>query len=130
MTNRNKQSRARRKLSEDSAGGGERVRVLLVTGMSGAGRTAALKSLEDIGYEAVDNLPLSLLASLVKPSIGALRPLAIGIDIRTRDFAVGPFLRLSTHRPGSARPGDRKLRPRMATGAFQFSGRSHPMNYA
>ena len=93
MTNQTTQSRARRKPPESSAKDGERVRVLLVTGMSGAGRTAALKSLEDIGYEAVDNLPLSLLASLVKPSISALQPLAIGIDIRTRDFAVGPFLK-------------------------------------
>jgi UPF0042 nucleotide-binding protein len=40
-------------------------RVVLVTGMSGAGRTATLKALEDLGYEAVDNLPLSLLNRLV-----------------------------------------------------------------
>lgn len=66
-------------------------RVLLVTGMSGAGKTAALKALEDLGYEAVDNLPLSLLASLVQPARAA-RPLAIGVDIRTRDFGVGPFV--------------------------------------
>lgn len=78
--------------SEKDGGSDGRVRVLLVTGMSGAGKTAVLKSLEDIGYEAVDNLPLSLLASLVKPSIGTRRPLAIGIDIRTRDFGVAPFL--------------------------------------
>ena len=71
----------------------ERQRVLLVTGMSGAGKTAALKALEDLGYEAVDNLPLSLLASLVQPSgAGSGRPLAIGVDIRTRDFGVEPFL--------------------------------------
>ena len=77
---------------------GEGVRVLLVTGMSGAGKTSALKALEDIGYEAVDNLPLSLLSSLVLPgqrtfaAAGLQRPIAIGIDIRTRDFGVGPFL--------------------------------------
>ena len=35
-------------------------RVILVTAMSGAGRSSALKALEDLGYEAVDNLPLSL----------------------------------------------------------------------
>ena len=72
-------------------------RVLLVTGMSGAGRTTALKSLEDIGYEAVDNLPLSLLGSLVGPvqdgrSASPQRALAIGVDIRTRDFGVDPIL--------------------------------------
>jgi len=68
-------------------------RLVLVTGMSGAGRTATLKALEDLGYEAVDNLPLSLLNRLVdlpKPEslLGDGRPLAIGVDLRTRDFAV------------------------------------------
>ncbi len=67
-------------------------RVVLVTGMSGAGKTSALKALEDAGYEAVDNLPLSLLASLVRPEDRIDRPIAIGIDTRTRDFGAGPFL--------------------------------------
>jgi len=67
-------------------------RVLLVTGMSGAGKSSALKALEDLGYEAVDNLPLSLLATLISPGRAFPRPLAIGVDIRTRDFGVGPFI--------------------------------------
>ncbi len=92
MTKLKNQPRARATASDKAGGADRRVRVLLVTGMSGAGKTAVLKLLEDIGYEAVDNLPLSLLASLVKPSIGTRRPLAIGIDIRTRDFGVEPFL--------------------------------------
>ncbi len=71
--------------------------LVLVTGMSGAGRTTALKTLEDLGYEAVDNLPLSLLGGLVRsgPDMGGKgprRPLAIGVDIRTRDFGVDPFI--------------------------------------
>ncbi|MGE4219865.1 MAG: RNase adapter RapZ [Alphaproteobacteria bacterium] len=70
--------------------------VILVTGMSGAGRSTALKVLEDIGYEAVDNLPLSLLPALVAGGRGRGRPLAIGVDIRTRDFGVDPFLEDST----------------------------------
>lgn len=70
-------------------------RVLLVTGMSGAGRTTALKVLEDLGYEAVDNLPLGLFDKLLTiPADGSgegsngegERPLAIGIDSRTRAF--------------------------------------------
>jgi len=68
-------------------------RVVLVTGLSGAGRSTALKVLEDMGYEAVDNLPLSLLPRLVGG--GAARrewPIAVGIDIRTRDFAVTGLL--------------------------------------
>jgi len=69
--------------------------VILVTGMSGAGRSTALRALEDLGYEAVDNLPLSLLTNLVEPrAVGgaAARPLAIGVDIRTRDFGVEMFI--------------------------------------
>ena len=93
MTRQKSQTRPRSRPAEADADPQPPVRVLLVTGMSGAGRTAALKSLEDIGYEAVDNLPLSLLSSLVKPSASGPHPLAIGIDIRTRDFAVGPFLK-------------------------------------
>lgn len=68
-----------------------RRRITLVTGMSGAGKTLALKALEDAGYEAVDNLPLSLLASLVRPEGAAGRPIAIGVDTRTRDFSVAAF---------------------------------------
>ncbi len=70
-------------------------RVLIVTGLSGAGKTSALKVLEDLGYEAVDNLPVSLLTALVRPGMaedsGERRPLAVGIDIRTRDFGVEPI---------------------------------------
>lgn len=66
-------------------------RVVIVTGLSGAGKTSALKVLEDLGYEAVDNLPVSLLSSLVRPGEGVSRPLAVGIDIRTRDFGIEPI---------------------------------------
>ncbi len=72
---------------------GRRLRVVLITGMSGAGRSSSLKALEDLGYEAVDNLPLSLLSSLIASTTGTERSLAIGIDIRTRDFDVGSILR-------------------------------------
>ena len=68
-------------------------RVILVTGMSGAGRSSALKALEDLGYEAVDNLPLSLFKGLVRSGdLFGRRPIAIGVDIRTRDFGVEPVL--------------------------------------
>lgn len=63
-----------------------RPRVLLVTGLSGAGHTTALKILEDIGYEAVDNLPLSLLNGVTRGDNDFARPIAIGVDSRTRDF--------------------------------------------
>ena len=75
---------------------GGRLRFLLVTGMSGAGKSTALKALEDMGYEAVDNLPLSLLPALIGSHESAVDetrpPLAIGVDIRTRDFGVDKLL--------------------------------------
>jgi RNase adaptor protein for sRNA GlmZ degradation len=67
------------------AGGAANRRIVLVTGMSGAGHSTALKSLEDLGYEAIDNLPLSLLDAVLFEA-EARRPLAVGVDIRTRRF--------------------------------------------
>ena len=51
--------------SGKSAAAGATRRVVLVTGMSGAGKTSALKALEDLDFEAVDNVPLSLFEALV-----------------------------------------------------------------
>lgn len=59
--------------------------LLFVTGLSGAGMASALKNLEDIGYEAIDNLPLDLIDALIRDKSAA--PLAIGIDSRTRGFS-------------------------------------------
>jgi UPF0042 nucleotide-binding protein len=66
----------------------EQRHLCLVTGLSGAGKTTALKALEDLGYEVVDNLPVRLVAALVQGEDGDRAPLAIGIDARTRDFRV------------------------------------------
>lgn len=65
--------------------------ILLVSGLSGAGKTTALKTLEDMGWEVVDNLPLLLLDRLLDTPLPAGhaaedRPFAIGIDARTRGF--------------------------------------------
>jgi UPF0042 nucleotide-binding protein len=51
-----------------------------------------LKSLEDLGYEAVDHLPLALLGGLVDAPVPSQKPLAVGVDIRTRDFGLPQFL--------------------------------------
>ncbi|HVG46562.1 MAG TPA: RNase adapter RapZ [Rubellimicrobium sp.] len=60
-------------------------RIVLVTGPSGAGRSTAIRALEDLGYEVIDNLPLSFLPRLAKgPPLE--RPLALGLDVRNRDF--------------------------------------------
>jgi len=63
----------------------DRQRILLVTGMLGAGKTTALRALEDLGWEAIDNFPIRLLGRLVGNET-ADQPLAIGFDCRTRDF--------------------------------------------
>lgn len=61
--------------------------ILLVTGPSGAGRSTAIRALEDLGYEVIDNLPLSLLPRLLDGP-PPTNPLALGLDVRNRDFSV------------------------------------------
>jgi UPF0042 nucleotide-binding protein len=65
--------------------------ILLVTGMSGAGKSTVLRTLEDLGWEVVDNLPLLLLDRLFATALPEGsdfddRPLALGIGARTRGF--------------------------------------------
>ena len=65
--------------------------VVLVTGLSGAGRSTCLKILEDYGFEAIDNIPLSFIPALLSHSSSnsvseKKLKIAIGIDVRTRDF--------------------------------------------
>jgi UPF0042 nucleotide-binding protein len=62
------------------------MKLVIVTGMSGAGKTVALKMLEDMGYYCVDNLPIPLVekfAQLVLDSQGKSSHVALGIDIRS-----------------------------------------------
>ncbi|WP_380056417.1 RNase adapter RapZ [Falsihalocynthiibacter sp. SS001] len=68
-------------------------RIVLVTGPSGAGRSTAINALEDAGFEAIDNLPITLLPRLLE-SGASDRPLALGIDARNRDFSTHGFLEL------------------------------------
>jgi UPF0042 nucleotide-binding protein len=58
------------------AGNAAPARVLLVTGMPGAGRSTVLKTLEDMGYEAFDNLPLSLVPALIESIAAGARAIA------------------------------------------------------
>lgn len=74
-------------------------RVVLVTGPSGAGRSTAINALEDLGYEAIDNIPLNLIPRLLDG--GTLpRPMALGIDVRNRDFSTDGLLDLQTRLAG------------------------------
>ncbi|MEY4953056.1 MAG: RNase adapter RapZ [Pseudomonadota bacterium] len=67
-----------------------RQRLLLVTGLLGAGKSTALKVLEDLGWEVIDNFPIRLLGRLIDradaPASELRAPLAIGFDSRTRGF--------------------------------------------
>ena len=67
--------------------------LVLVTGPSGAGRTTAINALEDLGFEVINNLPLSLVPRVIDgPSLG--RPIGLGIDVRNRDFNATALIEL------------------------------------
>jgi UPF0042 nucleotide-binding protein len=77
-------------------------KVLLVTGLSGAGKTTALRTLEDLGWEAVDNFPIRLAGPLLalpspegrsEPDV----PLALGFDTRTRGFNTDKLIEQVKH---------------------------------
>ena len=69
-------------------------RMVCVTGPSGAGRTTTINALEDLGYEAIANMPLGLVPQLIDgPAPG--RPIALGVEVRTRGFSVEGFLDLA-----------------------------------
>ncbi|HEX2878006.1 MAG TPA: RNase adapter RapZ, partial [Polyangiaceae bacterium] len=61
--------------------------LVVVTGMSGAGRSTVLDALEDIGYYCVDNLPPQVIQSVVTTCLeGGVLRIALGLDVRVRDF--------------------------------------------
>lgn len=79
-------------------------RLVLVTGPSGAGRSTAINALEDMGFEAIDNLPLSLIPRLLDGGAGPV-PMALGLDVRNREFSVANLIALIdrlTRRPDYA----------------------------
>jgi len=68
-------------------------RLVLITGPSGAGRSTAIHVLEDLGYEGIDNIPLTLVPRLLDgPPLG--RPMALGLDVRNRDFNATALIEL------------------------------------
>ncbi len=77
---------------------GDKRQLVIVTGLSGAGKSSALHSFEDIGYQAIDNLPLTMLERLVDEarSAGDMTPLAVGIDSRTLHFSPEQFAKTIT----------------------------------
>jgi UPF0042 nucleotide-binding protein len=74
-------------MSSGGQAGGQSPRLLLVTGMSGAGKSTVLDTLEDMGWDCVDNLPAGLLKEFAKAEEGVARkPIAVGMDARSRGF--------------------------------------------
>ncbi|MBL8643751.1 MAG: RNase adapter RapZ [Rhodospirillaceae bacterium] len=65
-------------------------RLVVVTGMSGAGKSMALQALEDLGFETVDNLPVALINAVVAANDD--HSIAVGVDVRTRDFDAAKLL--------------------------------------
>lgn len=88
--------------TSDSSDVTTRQRLLLVTGLSGAGKSTALGVLEDLGWETIDNFPVRLLKRLIgkagqplgQPLDQSRGPLAIGFDSRTRGFASSDMIAL------------------------------------
>jgi len=72
-----------------------RKRVVIVSGLSGAGKASTLHALEDIGFEAIDNPPLSFVEELVaRPGLDGVegQQIAFGVDARSRGFKVDNVL--------------------------------------
>ncbi len=107
-----------------------RADVVLVTGPAGAGRSTAIRALEDLGFEAIDNLPLAFLPRLVTADT-LDRPLAIGVDARTRGFSAESVA--AARAAISAAPGRHvtllylDARPEALLRRFSETRRRHPL---
>ena len=74
---------------DEAAAAGSGIDVVLVTGLSGAGRGTAAKVLEDLGWYVADNLPPELIAQMVDLGLAAgsrITQLAVVLDVRSRGF--------------------------------------------
>jgi RNase adapter protein RapZ len=72
-----------------STGSANHIQMVIITGMSGAGKTVAIQSFEDLGFFCVDNLPPTLLPKfleLMKESGNKMNKVALVMDLRSRDF--------------------------------------------
>lgn len=66
----------------------DKIELVIVTGMSGAGKSVAMRSLEDLGYYCIDNMPPAILPAfwdLIKET-GKINKVALVVDLRTREF--------------------------------------------
>ncbi|MBM9596301.1 RNase adapter RapZ [Roseitranquillus sediminis] len=105
------------------------VRVVLVTGPAGAGRSTAIAALEDLGFEAIDNMPLSLVPRLFDGPVME-RPLALGLDPRNRDFSPGNMAALvaTLRQVATVDVLFLECRPDVLMRRFSETRRRHPMS--
>ncbi|MCI5111678.1 MAG: RNase adapter RapZ [Marivita sp.] len=105
-------------------------RVVLVTGPSGAGRSTAINVLEDLGFEAIDNIPLRMISRLFEEDPPG-HPLALGIDVRNRDFSLDRLLDLHTdmvsQTEGNATLLYLDCRPDVLLRRYSETRRRHPL---
>ena len=83
-------------------GGAEPIGPLIVTGLSGSGKSLVSRSFEDLGYRCVDNIPIALLPSLFENVDDELEKLVVVVDVRTEKFTEdfpGVFAELSRRHP-------------------------------
>lgn len=108
-------------------------RLVMVTGPSGAGRSTAVHALEDLGYEAIDNLPLRLVPRLTEGTPTG-RPVALGLDVRNRDFNVAALMDLIEGLGADPRVGLDVLyldcAPTELSRRYSQTRRRHPLDFA
>lgn len=107
-----------------------RNRIVVVTGPSGAGRATAIRVLEDAGFEAIDNIPLRMIPRLFEGDPPE-RPLALGIDVRNRDFSMEKLLQLHEDLLADPNGGATLLyldcRPDILLRRYSETRRRHPL---
>lgn len=106
--------------------------MIVVSGLSGAGKTVVLHCLEDMGYYCVDNLPVNLLPALQKEMAQSDSPIAVGIDIRNSDTNLHLFPQLMK-RLKQSDPNTQLLfldaRDEVLIKRYSESKRRHPLSY-
>lgn len=108
--------------------------ILVISGLSGSGKTSVLNILEDLGYYSIDNLPLSLLANATHKLINesGIRRIALGVDIRTPRADLSNFAEM--HESLKAEYGDHAVKVVYVTAQentlvarFNATRRVHPL---